>query len=111
MDSKIALLNVASDFYRVTEEKVFLNKEIPEKCKSCSKSYFFIDKKYNFCSKCFLNQICTVDFYDEKIIIKIKETNKVIFEENISILLSPKDDNLEISRNVSTITNKNNIPL
>lgn len=106
MDSKLAFLNLAADYYRSDDSKIFLNKDNPEPCKSCSKSYYFIDKKYNFCNKCFLNTHCTVDFHDNNVIIKMNDSNEVIFEEKISILSSPNEDDFERSRVSNLVTIK-----
>ena len=101
MDSKIAFLNLASDYYRSNDQKIFLNKNEPVTCKSCSKSYYFIDKKYNYCNKCFLNNCCTISFHDNNFIIKMKDTNVSIFQENISILSNKKDKNIERTREIN----------
>ena len=104
MDSKIAFLNLANDYYRSEDAKIFLNNNDPTPCKSCSKSYYFIDKKYNFCNKCFLNNCCNVDFDDNKVIIKMNNTNNVIFIEDISILSIPKEQKFERSNEVNSIS-------
>ena len=101
MDSKIAFLNLATDYYRSDESKIFLNCDDPTMCKSCSKFFYFIDKNFNFCNTCFLNNCCAVDFNDDKIIIKIINTDKIIFQEDISILSDSKEKTNERSTHYS----------